>query len=196
MSVDRPTFHEAWYRVSDLHPRLLSSVRVFRQQFRGQLWHVIENRANNQYARLSEDAYAFVGLLDGKRTVAEVWQICNEQYGDRAPTQGEVIQILGQLYGSNLLYVDLPPDSEALFKRYHKRLQRQVQSTLMNLLFVRFPLLDPDRILNAWVGVLGLAFTWVGLVLWLGLVGTGSFSWQATLTNCLFKVTMSWRRGI
>jgi len=31
------------------------------------------------------------------------------------PTQGEVIQLLGQLHAANLLYVELAPDSEALF---------------------------------------------------------------------------------
>lgn len=128
MAQNRPTFHEAWYRISSLRPRLLTSVNVFRQEYRGQLWHVIENAANNQYSRLSADAYAFVGLLNGQRTVAEAWDICNEKKGDHAPTQGEVIQILGQLYSSNLLYVDLPPDSAALFERYKKRVNRQVQS--------------------------------------------------------------------
>lgn len=175
MAQNRPTFHEAWYRISSLRPRLLTSVNVFRQEYRGQLWHVIENAANNQYSRLSADAYAFVGLLNGQRTVAEAWDICNEKKGDHAPTQGEVIQILGQLYSSNLLYVDLPPDSAALFERYKKRVNRQVQSYFMNLLYIRIPLLDPDWLLNVWVKVFGLFFTSVGMVLWLALVGTGIY---------------------
>src|SRR3989304_3686958 len=106
MSVDRPTFHEAWYRVAGLRPRLLAGVRVYRQDFRGQIWHVLENPSNNNYIRISDDAYHFVGLLDGKRTITEIWQICNDQHGDRSPTQGEVIQILAQLFSSNLLFAD------------------------------------------------------------------------------------------
>jgi len=175
MAVDRPTFHEAWHRVVNLRPRLLSSVHVFRQHFRGQLWYVIENTANNQFSRLNTDAYAFVGLLDGHRTVGQVWTLCCERQGDRAPTQGEVIQILGQLYGGNLLYVDLPPDSEALFNRYKKRVTRQVQSHLMSLLYIRIPLLDPDWILNRWVTVVGVLYTWFGFVTWLALLGVGLF---------------------
>ena len=81
------------------------------------MWYVLENPANNKYSRISTDAYSFIALLDGKRTVAEVWRICNEQLADRAPTQGEVIQLLGQLHSVNLLYADLPPDSESLFNR-------------------------------------------------------------------------------
>ncbi|MBP8304157.1 MAG: hypothetical protein KBE04_08540 [Phycisphaerae bacterium] len=173
MALERPTFHEAWYRVADLKARLSISVRVSRQSYRGQVWHVLENVTNNQYSRLSAGAYGFVGLLDGRRTVAEAWRIVNERLGDAAPTQGEAIQILGQLYAGGLLYADLAPDAEMLFKRHQTRVRRQVQSTLMSLLYLRIPLFDPEPVLERWKGVAGLAFTWFGGIVWLALVGTG-----------------------
>ena len=175
MAVDRPTFHESWYRVAKLQPRLLSSVQVHRQHFRGQMWYVLENPSNNEFSRISVEAYRFVGMLDGRRTAAEVWRICNEQLGDRAPTQGEVIQLLGQLYSSNLLYAELAPDTEGLFNRYHTRIKRQVQGFLTNLLFIRIPLLDPDHFLERWIGIVGWLFSWVGLTLWLTIVTVGLY---------------------
>ncbi|NBB95478.1 MAG: peptidase M50, partial [Planctomycetes bacterium] len=108
MAVDRPTFSESWYRVATLKPRLRSTVQVYRQQFRGQTWHVLQDPASNQFSRLSEPAYRFVGLLDGRRTVSQAWEACNDQLGDAAPTQGEAIQLLGQLYVANLLQSELP----------------------------------------------------------------------------------------
>jgi len=131
--------------------------------------------ANNEFSRISVEAYRFVGMLDGKRTVAEVWRICNEQLGDRAPTQGEVIQLLGQLYCSNLLYAELAPDTEGLFSRYRTRIQRQIQGFLTNLLFIRIPLLDPDHFLDRWIGIFGWLFGWVGLVLWLTIMTVGLY---------------------
>jgi len=180
MAVERPTFHEAWYRVADLHPRLSSGVGVYRQHFRGQMWYVLENPSNNQYSRISDEAYRFIGMLDGRRTVSEVWRICNEQLAlkgraDRALTQGEVIQLLGQLHSVNLLHADLPPDSESLFNRYRKRVGREVRGQLMNLLFVRIPLLDPDNFLGRWVGIFGRLFSWFGLILWTLLMASGIY---------------------
>jgi len=175
MAVERPTFHESWYRVARLRPRLLSSVQVYRQHFRGQMWYVLENPSNNTFSRLSVEAYRFVGMLDGRRTVADVWQACNEQLGDRAPTQGEVIGLLGQLFCSNLLYAELAPDTESLFNRYHTRIKRQIQGLFTNLLFIRIPLLDPDHFLERWVGIFGWLFGWVGLVLWLAVVSVGLY---------------------
>jgi putative peptide zinc metalloprotease protein len=175
MAVERPTFHEAWYRVADLRPRLLSGVRVYRQHFRGQMWYVLENPSNNQFSRISEEGYRFIGLLDGRRSVSQAWRICNEQLGDRAPTQGEVIQLLGQLHSVNLLYADLPPDSESLFNRYRRRVSREVRGQLMNLLFVRIPLIDPDHFLDRWIGVVGRLFSWTGLVFWSILIAVGLY---------------------
>ena len=173
MAVERPTFHEAWYRVADLRPRLLSSVHVSRQHFRGQLWYVLENSSNNKFSRISDNAYYFLAMLDGKRTVDNVWQICNEQLADRAPTQPEVIQLLGQLYCSNLLYAELPPDTTSLFNRYQMRIKRQVQGYLTNLLFIRIPLIDPERFLERWVSIMGKVFSPVGLLLWFAVIVTG-----------------------
>jgi len=139
------------------------------------MWYVLENPANNDFARISPDAYRFIGMLDGRRTVAEVWRICNEQLGDAAPTQGEAIQLLGQLFSSNLLYAEISPDTESLFNRYRTRVKRQIQGLFTNLLFIRIPLLDPDHFLNRWVSIFGRIFSWFGLILWLMLIASGLY---------------------
>ncbi len=181
MAFDRPTFHEAWYRVANLRPRLLSTVKVSRQQFRGRVWYVLENVTSNTFSRISQEAYRVVALLDGTRQVAEAWKLCNEQLGDEAPTQGEVIQLLGQLYTSNLLYAELAPDAESLFNRQRTRVKRQVQRFLTNILFVRIPLIDPDHFLDRWVGVLGKCFTWPAFLLWAIVVVAGLYHVIANL---------------
>jgi len=173
--VDRPTFSESWYRVADLRPRLRPTVQMHRQHFRGQTWHVVQDPASNQFFRLNEEAYRFVALLDGRRSVSEAWKITNEQAGDAAPTQGEAIQLLGQLYTSNLLQGDLPPDAEGLLKRYRQRITREVQGYLTNLLFIRIPVLDPDRFLDKTVALFGKVFTGWGLAVWLALMGAGLY---------------------
>jgi putative peptide zinc metalloprotease protein len=175
MPVDRPTFSESWYRVAEMRPKLRSTVQVFRQHFRGRMWHVVQDPSNNQFFRLNDAAYRMVALLDGRRSVSEAWKICNEQLGDEAPTQGEAIQLLGQLYTSNLLQAEIPPDAEGLFRRYNKRIQREIQGYLMNLLFIRIPLFDPNHLLDSLVGTVGKIFTWYGFVVWLAMVCAGGY---------------------
>ena len=173
MAIERPTFHESWYRVAELHPRLRTTVQISRQHFRGQPWHVVQDHTNNAFFRLAEPAYRFVGLLDGRRTVAEAWKLVNEQLGDDAPTQGEAIQLLGQLYTANLLQAEVTADTHSLFQRYKKRRQREVTSYLMNILFARLPLVDPDAFLERWLPLFGWIFSPVGLVVWIILISIG-----------------------
>ncbi len=171
MASVRPTFHESWYRVAGIHPRLRPQVQTSRQIYRGQQWYVVQDHTNNAFFRISLPAYRFLAILDGQRTVDEAWQACNETMGDDALTQGEVIQLLGQLYTSNLLQADVPPDAHLLFARYQQRRQREVQNYLMSILFARIPLWDPDALLNRWLPVLGWIFSRWGIAIWAALFG-------------------------
>jgi len=173
MTVDRPTFSESWYRVADSAPRLKSTARTYRQRSRGRLWHVVHEQSGDRFSRLSEAGYRFVALLDGRRTVGDAWRICSEQLGDEAPTQGEAIQILAQLYRENLLHSDLSPDVEGVLRRQQAEKRREVGGLLMNFLFVRLPLVDPNAFLDRWTAVFGRMFSRWGAAVWIGLVAIG-----------------------
>lgn len=166
MAIDRPTFDESWHRVAELRPRLRSIVQVHRQHYRGQRWHVLRDPGNNQSFRLDEAAWGFVSLLDGRRTVAQAWKIANSNLGDRSPTQGESIRLLGQLYTSNLLHADLSTDAVGMFERLKRRRNREVGGYVMNLMFARFPIFDPDPAIEKLTPIFGWIFGPVGFVLW------------------------------
>lgn len=176
MAKKRVTFSEHWYRVAELRPRLISAVRINKQFFRNREWYIVRSPLNQEYLRLDMAAYGFVGLLDGRRTVAEAWKTALDHMGDEAPTQNEAIQIIGQLYMSNLLHAEIPPDAESLFGRYKKRRNREVQSAAMSFLFPRFKLWDPDTFLSRWVGAVGWVFTWKGMALWCLIILAGLHS--------------------
>ena len=139
MSVERPTFHEAWHRVAAVRPRLRPGVRVQRVVFRGERWHVLEDPASGQFIRLNSSAYRLIAVLDGRRTIAEAWRHALADQGDDAPTQGEVVGLLGQLYGANLLAADVPGETAALLRRLQKRTGHELAGRLTGLLAVRVP---------------------------------------------------------
>ena len=167
----RPTFSESWYRVKNLKAKLRSSAQISRQHYRGERWYVVRDPAGNQYHRLSDPAYRFVGLLDGRRTVGEAWDLAGGSLADDAPTQPEVIQILSHLYSANLIDADVTPDASVLLRRHKKQQQRKMQGRLMNLLFPRIPLWDPDRFLKTWMPVVRVGFSRLGALFWLLVVG-------------------------
>lgn len=169
----RPTFSESWYRVAGLKVRLRAGAQISRQFYRGDRWYVVRDPAGNQYHRLSDAAYRFVGLLDGTRTVAEAWDLVGGQLADDAPTQPEVIQILSQLHTANLIETNVSPDAMVLLRRHKMMQKRQMQGRLMNLLFPRIPIWDPDRFLQRWMPVMKYVLSKAGALIWLVVVIAG-----------------------
>src|ERR1700677_2890961 len=167
------TFSESWYRVANQRLCLRPVVKARRQNFRGERWIVLENPFSNQYFRLRPAAYEFVSRLRPDCTVEQVWHQCLERFPDEAPSQEAVIQLLAQLYFANLLQYDLAADSAQLFERYKKRKQREIGFRFLNIMFMRFPLLDPDRFLVRTLPVVGKFISPFGALLWLVVVGFG-----------------------
>jgi putative peptide zinc metalloprotease protein len=166
----RPTFSESWYRVAPLRARLRPSAQISRQFYRGDRWYVVRDPAGNQFHRLSDAAYRFIGLLDGSRTIAEAWDICGGQLADDAPTQPEIIQILSHLYAANLIEADITPDATVLLRRHKQLTKRKMQNRLMNVLFPRIPLWDPDQFLTRWMPVVRPMLSFIGAIIWLVVV--------------------------
>lgn len=170
--ADTPlTFSESWYRVAQQRVSLRPHVTVRRQRFRGERWYVLQDPFNNQFYRLRPAAYEFVARLRPDRTVDAVWNECAELDPENAPGQEEVIGLLAQLYAANLLHSALAPDSVQLFERYRKRRQRETRAFLLNIMFARVPLLDPDAVLRRCQPIAKAVFSWAGLAGWLVVVG-------------------------
>jgi putative peptide zinc metalloprotease protein len=113
-------FSPSWYRVAELKPRLRQHAELHRHDYRDRLWFVLQDHAAGRAHRLSPAAYKLVGLMDGQRTVQELWDLLNAQEGDDAPTQDEVIRLLGQLHASDVLICNVPPDSRELLRRHRR----------------------------------------------------------------------------
>lgn len=169
--MERPTFSPFWHRVRVMRPRLRPHVQITRQHYRGRRWHVVHDPATNQFYRLNPIAHEFIGLLDGARTVEDVWKIALERHGDAAPTQNEVIQLLSQMYQSNLLSGDVPPETEQLLQRGRKRMKQKALQQAMGIMYFRIRLFNPDAIISWIEPILRPLLNRWGFVAWLALVG-------------------------
>ena len=137
-------FSSRWFRVADLKPRLRAQVRVQRQAWRGQRWYLLTDMVSGRHHRLNESAHEFIGRCDGRRSVREVWHALLEQQPDAAPTQDEVVALLGQLDELELLQAGRAADARTLLQRRDLH-QRRRRRGLLNPFSLRLPLADPMR---------------------------------------------------
>src|SRR5215475_11866299 len=115
MSV--PLLSNWWYRVADRRPKLRSHARLHRHRYRGEVWYLLQDSTSGRVHRFTPAARLVISLMDGTRSVAELWQISNRHLGEDAPTQDELIELLGQLHAADLLESDVSPDVAEVFSR-------------------------------------------------------------------------------
>ncbi len=164
-------FSPSWYRVAGLAPRLRSHAQIHRHRYRGQIWYVLQDLSSERFHRFSPSAYFVLGLMDGRRTVQEIWEAAGGRLGDDAPTQDEMIYLLSQLHAADVLQCAVPPDTAELLRRHDKQRRRKWQSTLFSLFAWRLPLFDPERTLNRFLPLVRPFVGWGGAALWLAVVG-------------------------
>ncbi len=164
-----------WYRVADLKPRLRTHAEVHRSIFRGQIWYVIEDHASGAYMRASETAWRIIGLMNGHRTMDEIWRATAEALGDDLPTQHDVIQLLIRLHRADVLHAAIPPDMERIQKRGREADRKKRLAGFRNPLAIRIPVFDPDNFIRATTWLIRPLFSWFGVLLWLVVVCGGVF---------------------
>ncbi len=172
--VTMDLFSRTWYRVAELRPRLRSHARIERHLYRGQVWFVLADPLTGRVHRFPPATYQVIALLDGKRTMDEVWALALERLGDEAPSQDEVMRLLAQLHAADLLIAELPPDLDELERRGTRSRRRKVLQYAANPLSLKFPLVDPDRLLARLAPLYAPLFSRAGAILWLALVGVAA----------------------
>ena len=167
-------FSPSWYRVADLKPRLRNHAQIHRHDYRGKVWFILQDHAAARSHRFSPAAYRFIGLMDGKHTIQQLWDEVTEEAGDQAPTQDEVIRLLGQLHAADAMVCDVTPDSSELFRRYQRQERMKLKQRLWTPMAIRIPLFDPERFLERTLPFARLLLNRYTAVLWLLIVLTGA----------------------
>lgn len=167
--ADSP-FSASWYRVASLRPRLASGVSVSRHRYRGESWYLLRDLASGRVHRFTPATYAVIGQMDGRLTLEQIWQSSLERLGDNAPSQDELIQLLGQLHAADLIQSDTLPDTAEVFERHGRQQRMQRLSRVSSPLFIRVPLWDPDEFLVRWLPWVQWMWRWPGAIAWAALV--------------------------
>ncbi|MGI9341846.1 MAG: peptidase M50 [Gammaproteobacteria bacterium] len=170
-------FSQLWYRVADVRPRLRRETAFVAHEYRGQTWHVLKDRSSARSHRFAPSAHHFIRLMDGTRTVDEVWRLTEERFGDDAPTQDQAIELLAQLHRADLLRVDngkVPPAIDELLQRHQSGKSRAWKQRLASPLSLRIPLLDPNAFLDRTIERVRPLLTRAGFFVWLVTVASAA----------------------
>ena len=166
-------YSTSWYRVADIRPRLRTHAQICRHVYRGEVWYVLQDQATGRFHRFTPVANLVIGLMDGTRTLQEIWDVALARLGSDVPPQEEIIKLLADLHRADVLQTDAPPDVGEQHQRRRIHWRTKIKQYFGNPLSLRFALLDPDKLLDR----IAPSFHWVagpiGIVVWLAVVSYG-----------------------
>lgn len=166
---------DLWYRVAGARPRVSPHARATRQRAGRSVWYIVEDPVAGEFYRITEAAYLFLGLLDGKRTVQQAFDACAAQLGDESPTQRECIDVLSRMQYHGVLSEDLPLGAAQVSKRRRDAAKKRRTQRLGYGLSISIPLVNPEPLLERLAPAIRVAFSKWGLVVWLLTITAGMY---------------------
>ncbi|MGE3775638.1 MAG: PqqD family protein, partial [Pirellulaceae bacterium] len=147
-----------------LHMR--ADLTVQQQEYLGRQYRVIKDPLTLKYYRFEEEEYAILEMLDGKASLEELRHRFEQRFAPQKITLQELHRLIGMLHQASLIVSDSPGQGAQLLRRKRERLRRERFARFTNILSVRFPGFDPDRLLARLNGSLGRLFTVPACAAW------------------------------
>ncbi|WP_261817081.1 efflux RND transporter periplasmic adaptor subunit [Vibrio gallicus] len=185
--MSQTLFSSSWYKVAQLKVRVRKHADIHRHIYRDKVWYVLQDHVTGQFQRFTPQAYRLIGLMNGERTLQQIWEIACTELKEELPTQDEVINLVGQLNKANVVQTNVLPSIKHLHRRHQTEQRKKLFQQLKSPLSVRIPLLDPENFLNATQWIARLIFSRAGAFIWLMVVMTGGglalIHWNALTNN-------------
>jgi putative peptide zinc metalloprotease protein len=157
-----------------LKPRLREDLEFTLQTFGNDTSYVIEDRIRSTFYRIGVPEYRFISLLDGSVSIEQALAASAASLGQEAIDAREAAVIVRWLIDNELAFTSASRNLEFLSSVRNRR-RRAKTLGRFNLLFIKLPLFNPDRLLDQIMP----AFRWmVGrgfLLVWLAVVSTGAY---------------------
>ncbi len=168
--AQKSLFSQSWYRVVELRPRLRGHTQFHHHVYRDRDWYILQDNSTGRFHRFSMEAYSIVGLMDGTRSMQDIWEAVCERLGDDMPTQDEVISLLSYLHQSDALQSDKPPDIRDLTRRSREEKSNRWIARARSPAAMSFPIWDPNSFLDKSLFLVRPLLSRMGVVLWAALL--------------------------
>jgi len=130
--------------------------------------------------------------MDGRHSLQALWDMALERWGDAAPSQTEVIRLLGQLYQQDLVRCDMSVDVQSLLERSERKAKLTRRQKFMSPLSIRIPVLDPDAFLERTQHLVQPLYSTAGFLMWATIVAFGlilaAMNWPELTGNLADRV--------
>jgi putative peptide zinc metalloprotease protein len=145
--------------------RRRADLHIVPQRYEGRMYYVVKDPVNLRYYRFKEQEHYLLTLMDGGHTLDQ----CQKAFEDRFRPDRLRLEDLEQ-FGQQLLQMGLvqnesPQAGKQLYEHRKKRIRMEWMQTLTNILYIKLPIFDPEKLLTKMLPYLWWMFTKTFLLL-------------------------------
>ncbi|MBL8799723.1 MAG: hypothetical protein JNM56_37925 [Planctomycetia bacterium] len=129
--------------------RLRPDLDVAAHKYEGRTYYIVKDPVSLRYYRFKEQEHFLLRLMDGTHTLDDAQKKFEQHYRPDRLTLEDLEGFAQQLLTVGLAHNESPQSGKQLYERRGKRLRREWLGTFTNVLYIKIPVFDPDRLLTA-----------------------------------------------
>ncbi len=150
--------------------RVRSDLGITPQMYEGRTYFVIKDPVSLRYYRFKEQEHFLLQLMDGTHTLDEAQKSFERRFRPERLTLEDLEHFSQQLLTAGLVQNESPQAGQQLFDRRKKRRRTELLQTFTNILYIKIPIFDPEKLLSRMLPYLRWMFSIWFLLLSVGVM--------------------------
>src|SRR5438094_4485749 len=150
--------------------RLRGDLGINAQKYEGRTYYVVKDPVSLRYYRFKEQEHFLIRLMDGTHTLDEAQKKFETRFRPERLTLEDLEQFGQQLLTAGLAQNESPQAGKQLFDRRKKRRRSEFMQAITNILYIKIPVFDPDKLLTKMVPWFHWMFTTTFLMVSIGVM--------------------------
>src|SRR5580698_551146 len=126
--------------------RRRSDLNINAQRYEGRTYFVVKDPVSLRYYRFKEQEHFLIEMMDGGHTLDQAQKAFEKRFRPDRLTLEDLEQFGQQLLKAGLAQNESPQAGKQLFDRRKKRRRSEWMQTLTNILYIKIPVFDPERL--------------------------------------------------
>ena len=139
--------------------RIRRDLNIAPQKYEGRTYYVVKDPVSLRYYRFKEQEHFLIGLMNGTTTLDDAQKKFEERFRPDRLTLEDLESFGQQLLTAGLAQNESPQAGKQLFDRRKKRRRSEWMQALTNILYIKIPVYDPDKLLEKMLPWLRWMFT-------------------------------------
>lgn len=127
--------------------RLRSDLEIEPQKYEGKTYYVVKDPVSLRYYRFEEQERFIIDMMNGAATLDETQKEFEKRFRPKRLTLEDLEGFAQQLLTAGLAHNESPQAGAQLFERRKKRRRNEWMQALTNILYIKIPIFDPDKLL-------------------------------------------------